>query len=101
MQKMKRMISRRWDGTSKENGSSRSTCSWSGGTCWNGGIWKLILNVCLGGYLVRGEKLWRIFLSSINSTIFHCWSMSLHGVEYHSKPLNIMSFCRILCGQSL
>ena len=27
MQKIKRMISRRWDGTSKENGSSRSTCS--------------------------------------------------------------------------
>ena len=49
------MVSRRWDETSKENGSSRSTYSWSGGTCWNGGIWKLVLNVCKGGCRVRGE----------------------------------------------
>ena len=36
-EKITRIINGRWDGTSKDNGSSRSTCSWSGGTCWSGG----------------------------------------------------------------
>ena len=44
MQKIKEMISGRWDGKSKENGSSRSTC-WSERASWNDGILKLVLSV--------------------------------------------------------